>query len=577
MGLSALRRRVSTGWPSAVPGGGHSRYTTLALVGTLFLLEYQLGLIHGFLNAIEDADTVLGQYIRAAAFAVWVGGIVWGIRRRFELSTAKQALGVAESIAETAGLADLLTGLPNRTALKIELGRRLAEDGRPVLIGLDIDRFKTLNDVRGHAIADALLVAVSDRLAMAVGPLDFVARIGADEFAVLCDGTDEDEVRLVAGRLQETIARSFSGTLAGVVVRASAGVVLGDAGEGDDAETLIRRVDIALQVAKAEGGRAVVFHPDMEVSIRERAEFERLLAQAITAGEIEPWFQPVIDLGTDRVRSFEVLARWTHAERGFIPPSVFIPIAEDTGLLGALTFALLRRAAREARDWPADIKIALNISPNDFKNPWLAQEILQILTEEGFPPRRLEIEITESALLVDHEQASKTVLSLKNQGISIALDDFGTGYASLHQLRMLPFDKIKIDQSFVRTMVENPDSRQIVKAIIGLSGSLGLPTTAEGIETDGNARTLKELGCTFGQGFLYSRAVPARDIPTLLAARLVDSEGEPEPCEPPTPDPSGRHGRDDATSTAARAEGDVARAAAPSETAAPDMPLRLTA
>ncbi len=580
MGLSPLRMNLVS---VSLPGVGGRRtmpYTTLALVVSLFVLEYQVGLIHGFLSAIEDADTVLGSYFRAAAFAVWVGGIVWGIRRRFELSDAKQALGVAATMAETAGLSDGLTGLPNRSALKVELSRRLSEQlpgsrAHLVTIGLDITRFKSLNEVEGHATGDAVLVAVSDFLALAVGPADFVARTGADEFVVLTERTGEDEARLCAGRLQEAVARPLPGGLGGLEIRASAGIVV--TGDGStDTETLISRVEMAVQVSKAEGGRPTVFHEDMEVSIRERAEFERLLAQAIADGEIEPWFQPVIDLATGRVRSFEILARWTHAERGSIPPSVFIPIAEETGKLGEMTLALLRRAAREAQPWPADIKIALNISPNDFKNPWLAQEILQILTEEGFPPRRLEIEITESALLVDHEQATKTVMSLKNQGISIALDDFGTGYASLHQLRMLPFDKIKIDQSFVRTMVDNPDSRQIVKAIIGLSGSLGLPTTAEGIETNGNARILKELGCTFGQGFLYSRAVPAREIQELLVEHWADG-GEPTP-EPPPSGPSGRPSRKDGGTDDPAADGSEESSAAGDvaiETVSPAAPVRL--
>mgnify|MGYP000896165040 FL=1 len=226
-----------------------------------------------------------------------------------------------------------------------------------------------------------------------------------------------------------------------------------------------------------------------------------------------------------------MLARWDHPERGLISPSVFIPIAEEMGKLGELTKVILRRACGAARDWPANIKLAVNISPIDFKNPWLAQEILQTLTEVGFPPQRLELEITENALVVDHEQAMKTITSLKNQGISIALDDFGTGYSSLHHLRVLPFDKIKIDQSFVKTMRDNADSRMIVKAIIGLSGSLGLPTTAEGIETNNNADILRDLGCTLGQGFLFSKAVPSKEVPQLLdalAEQAVHPENRPD-------------------------------------------------
>ncbi len=494
-----------------------------AIIAVLFAVEFEFGLLHQLGAIIEDTDSTLGSFALAAAFALWVGGLVYGVRRRVELAELKVAKAEAEANAETAGICDSLTGLPNRAGLRGELARRIeaaiTEGHSGVLIGLDIDRFKMLNDISGHAIADRVLVEMSDRLATAVGADDFVARVGPDEFLILTSLANVDEARLLAGHLQEEFGRPLWTGAPPFQIRACFGIATLDGTVTlGDVDGVMRRVDIALQYAKAEGTGITVFHPDMELSIRERADLEHALEQAIERDEIEPWFQPVIDLATNRIRGFEVLARWTHATRGPIAPTVFIPIAEERGRLGHLTMALLRRACVIAREWPADIKIAINISPIEFKNVWLAQEILQTLTEVGFPPRRLEVEITENALVVDHDQAVKTIMSLKNQGISIALDDFGTGYASLHQLRVLPFDKVKIDQSFVKTMRDNADSRMIVKAIIGLSGSLGLPTTAEGIETEGNTETLRDFGCTLGQGFLFSRAVPGQDVAALLAA-----------------------------------------------------------
>lgn len=522
------------------------RAALLLIIVVLFTAELQLGILHHFIALIDGADSVLGSAAIAGAFALWVGVFVYGVRRRIEYHAMKKAKADAEASAEMAGICDLLTLLPNRFGLRVELRRRLdvaaagGEGG--ILVGLDIDRFKMLNDVSGHTVADRVLVEISDRLAMAVGPDDFVARVGPDEFLILTSLPDVEEARRLALRLQEEIGRPLWDRAPPFQIRASFGIATLGSDVGLEAvDAVIRRVDIALQCAKVEGGAVTVFDPSMELSIRERADIEHALELAIEREEIEPWFQPVIDLASNRIRSFEILARWTHATRGAISPTVFVPIAEDRGLLGHLTLALLRRACTSARDWPADIKIALNLSPMEFKNPWLAQEILQTLTEVGFPPRRLEIEITENALVVDHDQAVQTIMSLKNQGISIALDDFGTGYASLHQLRVLPFDKIKIDQSFVRTMLENSESRKIVKAIIGLSSSLGLPTTAEGIETSANAESLRELGCTLGQGFLFSRAVPGGDVPALLA--LAPASARPLPPRGPvvarviSPDP----------------------------------------
>ncbi len=577
MAISAMRSVLGR-WDGIHAVG--SRHALLALIATLFVIEYQLGLIHHFSAMLDEFDSTLGSVAVSAGFSLWIGGLVWGVRRRVELAETREAMAAAEADAETAGICDGLTGLPNRAALRLELAHRLeriaTEEGHGVLIGLDVDRFKMLNDVNGHSIADRVLQVISDRLALAVAPGDFVARVGPDEFLVICDLPGVDEARCLAARMQSEIAQPLWEPTPPFQVQTSYGVTaLVGNGAPEDVDTVIRRVDIALQNAKIEGGAITVFHPDMELSIRERAELEHALEQAVDREEIEPWFQPVIDLGSNRIRGFEVLARWTHPERGPISPSVFVPIAEERGLLGRMTMAMLRRAATIARDWPAEIKIAINISPIEFKNRWLAQEILQTLTEVGFPPRRLEIEITENALVVDHDQAVSTVMSLKNQGISIALDDFGTGYASLHQLRVLPFDKIMIDQSFVRTMVDNSESRSIVQAIIGLSGSLGLPTTAEGIETESNAQTLRDLGCTLGQGFLFSRAVPAEEAAGLVAVATAAAAATAAVTERPSPrdpDPSGPSG-----DRSSQIDVEDATAVAPGEPAAEAADVRLSA
>ncbi len=513
---------------SLTPTG--ERIVLFGIIGLLFVVDYRFGVLHKTVAILQSADSTLGSAALALAVASWVGVFAYAFRRRVEVRQMRVAKAEAEETAETAAIIDPLTGLPNRAGLKAELTRRLAEGVSKTsvgaLIAVDIERFKSLNEVFGHLVADHVLIEFSDRLAMAVGASDFVARIGPDEFHVITQVRDAEAAEVRALQIVQAVAMRLEEYDPPVPITADAGVALfGQEATVADVDAIMRHADIALDDARKRETSMSLFRPSMEEAIRERAELESALESAIDNGQVMPHFQPVMDLASGKLTGFEVLARWNHPTRGQIPPSTFIPIAEETGLLSRMTTSLLRQACQAARDWPAHIKIAVNISPVDFKNPWLAQEILQILVEVGFPPQRLEIEITESALVVDHEQATQTLMSLKNQGISIALDDFGTGYASLHQLRMLPFDKIKIDQSFVKTMRENVDSRMIVKAIIGLSGSLGLPTTAEGIESAGNADILRDFGCTLGQGFLYSEAVPAGSVPELL--RVIEAHAQP--------------------------------------------------
>jgi diguanylate cyclase (GGDEF)-like protein len=574
--LKTLSAKISGRKKPAGIGARIEKFVLATVFAVLFVIDLQWGLLRRFVDIVQSIQSTAGSVAFAGGFAIWVGLFTYAARRRAEMREMQKAMEKATSEAERIGVCYTLTGLPNRRGLKAALAEfvaRTAETGgSAAVIAFDIDRFKTLNDVRGHPTGDKVLREISDRLALSVRDGDFVARAGADEFHVLLADVGADEATVIATQLQDDIGRPIERGANPLMVRASIGIAVFSGTEPEiDVDTVMRRVDIALQYAKADGGSAIsTFNADMEMSIRERAQIERALDAAIANGEIQPHFQPVIDLQSNRISGFEVLARWAHPERGTIPPSVFIPIAEEMGLLGRLTTTILRRACAAARDWPAHIKLAVNISPVDFKNPWLAQEILQTLVEVGFPPQRLELEITENALVVDQEQAMKTITSLKNQGITISLDDFGTGYSSLHHLRVLPFDKIKIDQSFVKTMRDNADSRMIVKAIIGLSGSLGLPTTAEGIETNNNAELLRDLGCTLGQGFLYSKAVPSRDVPTLLDLlasqaihpdQRIDVEGIDEAS---LPGPVAIEAKaDDAVETAEAETGPVARVVPP--------------
>jgi EAL domain-containing protein (putative c-di-GMP-specific phosphodiesterase class I) len=257
----------------------------------------------------------------------------------------------------------------------------------------------------------------------------------------------------------------------------------------------------------------------MDVELRTRAALEADLRRAISSGEIRPHYQPFFDLANRRLLGFEVLARWEHPMKGLLLPDLFIPNAEDSGLIGDLTAALLREACRDARAWPHDVTLAVNISPSQLQDRWLPQRLLAIMTETGFPPGRLEVEITENALVNDMDIARGVLTALQNVGVKIALDDFGTGYSSLYHLRELKFDKIKIDRSFVLTMQENGESEKIVNAIVGLSRSLGLVTTAEGIETHASLDQLTELGCDFGQGYHFGAAMPSAE-----AARLVSGD-----------------------------------------------------
>ena len=393
-----------------------------------------------------------------------------------------------------------------------------AGDQRRALLLIGIDDFKGVNDEHGHAAADHLLQLVAARLRAAATSDSPPARVGGDEFALLIDAgtiaSEDGPARDVMAKLAPPY-RLDQGSE--IVLSFSAGLVPVGQG-GVDLGTAMRQACTALRKDKADGrGRLRVFDCAMDAQAHDRARLEGDLRQAIGRDEIVPFFQPLVDLQTGRIVGVEVLARWPHAERGWVSPATFIPLAEDLGLVGALTDRLLRQACRDALPWGADLTVAFNVSPLQLRDDTLPPQIRTILAETGFPAQRLEIEVTEGALVQDLDLARSLLEELRDSGVKLALDDFGTGYSSLKHLRCLPFDKLKIDASFVGAMADNPESGKIVAAVVGLGHSLGLSTVAEGVETPQVADLLRDLGCDIGQGWLYGRAVPAAELEALIA------------------------------------------------------------
>jgi predicted signal transduction protein with EAL and GGDEF domain len=321
-------------------------------------------------------------------------------------------------------------------------------------------------------------------------------------------------------RLAESIAARISRPIAWGGIQVETGATLGIAvlhQDGADAEALLHAADVAMYRGKKEGrGTYRFFEPSMDSELRARARLEQELRSAIGKGEIKPYFQPLVSLPQRELLGFEVLARWHHPTNGVLAPADFIALAEDTGLIGELSISLLRQACVATRAWPAHLHLAINISPHQLRDHDLPERLLAILVETGFAPGRLEVEVTETALVNDIESARRILTSLQNIGIRVALDDFGTGYSSLYHLRELNFDKIKIDRCYIQTLAESLESTKIVNAILGLGQSLGLLTTAEGIETEANSQWLARQGCSFGQGYLFGRPMPANEAAQLF-------------------------------------------------------------
>jgi diguanylate cyclase (GGDEF)-like protein len=414
---------------------------------------------------------------------------------------------------------DALTDLPNRVLLRERMEEALRVQRREgqafAVLCLDLDQFKAVNDTLGHPVGDALLKAVAERLGTVGRAGDTIARLGGDEFALIQPLARPHEAEALARRIIATVSRPYDLDGQHVVIGTSIGIAVAPL-DGDDPDILLKNADLALYRAKADGrGGARFFEAEMDAQIKRRRRLEIDLRAAHAENQFELWYQPQVAVATGRVGGFEALLRWRHPERGLVSPADFIPLAEEIGLIVPLGEWVIRTACLEAAHWPADIGVAVNVSAAQFGSRSLEKVVLAALAAAGLNPRRLELEITESVLLTDTEATLATLHRLRGMGVRIAMDDFGTGYSSLSYLRRFPFDKIKIDRSFVRDL-ERADCSAIVEAVAELAAKLGMATTAEGVETQAQLDMVRAKGCTEVQGYLFSPPRPAVHVPALI-------------------------------------------------------------
>jgi diguanylate cyclase (GGDEF)-like protein len=480
--------------------------------------------------------------------------IIFGWRRYRELTKEIAERRGAEARARHLAATDPLTGCLNRrsmVALTESLRARATERGEAVVYCMiDIDKFKQINDMHGHSSGDAVLVMLSERLCSLLPRDTRLARLGGDEFAFVMayPRTQRDRIDDLVCRVFDQLAKPFELPAGAIELTASIGLAAdhdadGKIGTEVDADALMHHADMALYHAKKQGrDRYFWFEASMEHEMRFRNELESGIRRGIALGEFVPFYEQQIDVQTGELVGFEMLARWRSPQLGLISPEIFVPIAEDIGVITAMSEKLMEQAFADARDWDDRLTLSVNISPVQLRDPWFAQRLLKLLVENNFPPQRLEIEITESCLHDNIGLVRTMITSLRNQGVQVSLDDFGTGYSSLEQLRELPFDRIKIDRSFVSELRNPAERSRIVDGIISLGRQLDMPITAEGVEDEKILSALKTMGRLKAQGYLYGMpedadavrarlseagrmAAPGVDI-APAAPRPLDEDGE---------------------------------------------------
>ncbi|WP_232627942.1 putative bifunctional diguanylate cyclase/phosphodiesterase [Methylobacterium sp. Leaf118] len=491
----------------------------------VWLLGVQLGAFR-WLDALIIGHQLSDLFM--LGFFMGLGAFVASVSKSVRLRRAIRERDTAEAQASEAARHDPLTGLSNRRRFieSLEARRRsrsaAAGGSRLSVFLIDLDRFKPVNELYGREAGNAVLCAVGERLERALPSGSSLARLDGDEFIALVEtGSDGEALARIAQGLIAAVSAPVSWQ--GHEIKVGATVGIADAGrEAGSADAVLHAADLAMGQGKRDGrGTYRVFETAMDERLKARARLETDLRVAIDQGQIEPFYQPVVALPGQAVTGFEVLARWRHPERGLLAPAVFIPVAEETGMIGDLSTLILRRACLDARDWPNHLQLAVNIAPQQFQEVGLAERITAILTETGFPAERLEVEITETAIVQDMEATRATLTKLQSLGVRVALDDFGTGYSSLYHLRELRFDKLKIDRSYVNSIAQGDDRAKLVDAIIKLGNSLGLVTTAEGIECETSLDWLSNQGCDYGQGYLFGRPMPKAEVERQFSEGLL--------------------------------------------------------
>lgn len=466
-------------------------------------------------QAFTDGPVPASSNTLGMALVLNIAIILFGWFRSRDLKDAIKAFEEADELAHRNANIDHTTGLANRRQLLRALGDLTRSKGAGVLLLLDVDHFKRVNDLHGHQAGDTLLCMVADAFREASPLGSCCARISGDEFAILLPDTTRDIAEQVARRLIDSFQKPLRVAHLEAQVTASIGLaaVERDCGE----EMILRRSDVALYAAKANGRNCLAwFDAKLGSELSERLALEEDIRRGVERSEFIPFFQPLIDLSTNEIVGFEALARWKSPTRGMLEPDSFIETAERTGMIGPLTMRILELAMREALAWPPHLKVAVNISPVQFRDPTMAEQILKVIASTGFPAGRLELEITEAAMLEERQRVRSIIESLRNVGIRIALDDFGNGYASLSRLHDLPVDRIKIDKSFITTLVQNSSASALVGTIARLGHQLNVPMTAEGVESEQIRAQLEGLGCSEAQGWLYGRAVSAKTVASFL-------------------------------------------------------------
>ncbi|OYU34883.1 EAL domain-containing protein [Novosphingobium sp. PASSN1] len=517
------------------------------LVASIFLFigtgsTVLTGIVRSWITGVGSPDLLLGN-----ALILNIALLILGWRRYAEMQGELAARREAEDTATRLARTDALTGCLNRRSLDEAIAGMVESAGRDgdelAILMVDLDKFKRSNDLLGHKAGDAVLIETAQRLSALLPPRALVARLGGDEFicAAVFPPCSEAAIERLAMAVNGSLAQPIKVGALRAEVTASIGVAVGSRSAvhsaAQVAQDLLHRADLAMYQAKRRGrNRFAWFVASMERELRQRSELEQSIREGLPRGEFVPYYEKQVDLETGEITGFEMLARWISPQHGVVGPDLFIPVAEEIGLIGELSEALIARALEDARDWDPRLTLSVNISPLQLRDPWFAQRLLKLLVTARFPPARLEVEVTETCLHENIGVVRSLITSLKNQGIRISLDDFGTGYSSLAQLRTLPFDRIKIDRSFVSSLGQNADSASIVEAISSLGRGMSLPITAEGIETPEVLAALRGFGQFKGQGYLYGKPASAADVRRELAEQGLLSKVNEDAAPPQLPD-----------------------------------------